>query len=160
MDKVRLFVWRRHTTVLLLVGLFLILIGLVASFAAMNFKPTTQVHLASGVYSLWVADSQSERVQGLSGVKSLKPNGGLLMDFGYDDTHGIWMKDMNFPLDIIWLDKDKKVIYIVKNAPVEEPAETVYQPKEDARYVIELPVGSVTKAGIKIDTTANFTSDV
>lgn len=160
MDRLRLFVWRPHTTVILSVGLALILISLVASFITANFKATTELRLGSGIYSLWVANTESERIQGLSGVKALDPNGGLLMDFGFDGQHGIWMKDMNFPLDLVWLDKDKKVIYVVMNAQVEEPARTIYQPKDNARYVIELPAGSAKKAGIKTGNVAKFTIDV
>lgn len=160
MDKIRLFVWRTHTTVILVIGLALILISIAASFLVANFKPTTELHLGSGVYSLWLADTEAERVQGLSGVKKLGPNEGLLMDFGVEGLHGIWMKDMHFPLDIVWLNENKEVVYIVRNAPPESPARTIFQPKDAARYVIELPAGSVRKAGIKTDATAKFTIDV
>ena len=103
MDKIRIFVWRRHTTVLLTIGLALVLVGLVVSFMVTNFKPTTQVKLGSGVFSLTVADTEASRIQGLSGTPSLSPNGGMLFDFEADGAHGIWMKDMKYPIDIVWL---------------------------------------------------------
>ena len=78
------------------------------------------------------------------------------MVFDSNDMHGIWMKDMKFPLDLVWLDSSKKVVYIVKNAPPETPTKTVYVPKDPALYVIELPAGSVQKAGIKTGDTAVF----
>jgi uncharacterized membrane protein (UPF0127 family) len=156
MDKLRLFVWRPSTTIILIVGLVLILVGLVVSFTLTTFKPTTQVRLGSGVYSLWLADTDTSRIQGLSGVDKLHLNGGLLMAYETNGTHGIWMKDMNFPLDLIWLDSNKEVVYIVKNAPPENPARTIYTPKDAARYVLELPAGSVKKAGIKTGDTATF----
>lgn len=156
MDKLRLLVWRPSTTIILIIGVVLILIGLVVSFALTTFKPTTQVRLGSGVYSLWLADTNAARVQGLSDIEKLHLNGGLLMAFDSNGTHGIWMKDMNFPLDLLWLDSDKKVVYIVKNAPPEDPARTVYIPKDPALYVLELPAGSVQKAGIKTGDTAAF----
>ena len=136
------------------------LIGLFISFTVTAFKPTTEVKLGSGIYSLWLADTDATRVQGLSDVEKLDLNGGLLMDYGYDDTHGIWMKDMYMSLDIIWLDSDKKIIYIVKNAPPEVPVKTVYKPQSPARYVIELPAGSVDKSAIKVGGTAEFTIKV
>lgn len=160
MDKLRLLVWRPHTTIILTVGMVLILVGLFISFTVTAFKPTTEVRLGTGVYALWLATTNADRTQGLSDVKSIDPNGGLLMDFGQDGQHGIWMKNMNFPLDIIWLDKFQHVIYIVKNAPPENPASTVFAPKDPARYVIELPAGSVSQAGIKIGDTATFDLDV
>lgn len=160
MDKLRVFVWRRSTTIILTVGVVLILVASVASFVAANFKPTTQVHIGGGVYSLWLADTEPARVQGLSGVEKLDLNGGLLMAFDSSDTHGIWMKDMNFPLDLVWLNSKKDVVYIVKNAPPENPVKTLYIPKDDAMYVLELPAGSVEKAGIKTGDTATFKLDV
>ena len=125
-----------------------------------TFKPTTQVYIGSGVYALWLADTEATRIQGLSGVEKLKLDGGLLMAFDSVDTHGIWMKDMKFPLDLIWLSSDKKVVYIVKNAPPENPASTVFSAKEPAKYVLELPAGSVDKAGIRTGDSATFELDV
>lgn len=154
MDKLRLVVWRPHTTVILIIGLVLILIGLVVSFMATHFKPTTEVRAGSGIYSLWVAKTESERIQGLSGV------GGLLMDFEKSGYYSIWMKDMNFPLDIIWLNSKKQVVYIVMNAPPESPASTIYTSNDPARYVLELPAGSAKKAGIKTGTVVEFNLDV
>lgn len=82
------------------------------------------------------------------------------MAFDSSETHGIWMKDMNFSLDLVWLNSDKKVVYIVKNAYPEDPPTTVYVPKDPSLYVLELPIGSVQKAGIKTGDTASFNLDV
>ena len=148
--------WRPHTTFLLIGGFVVILVALAIAYIIQNFKPTTEVRVASGVYRLWVADTEAERVQGLSGVEQLSPDGGLLMDFETDDYWGIWMKDMKIPLDIVWLDADKQVVYIVKNASPELSTDTVMQPKSQARYVLELPVGSVEKSGIKTGHVVDF----
>jgi uncharacterized membrane protein (UPF0127 family) len=156
MDKLRGFVWRPSTTIILIIGLVLILVGLVIAFTISTFKPTTRVDLGSGVYALSLADTEDERINGLSGVEKLHLNGGLLLAFDKSDMHGIWMKDMNFSLDLVWLNEKKQVVYIVKNAPPEDPARTVYIPKNPALYVLELPAGSVKKSGIKTGDTANF----
>lgn len=152
--------WRPHTTIILTIGLVLILVGLFVSFTVTTFKPTTQVQVGSGVYNLWLAQTDPDLIKGLSGVEKLTLNGGLLMDFGFDGYHGIWMKDMNFSLDLLWLDKNEKIVYIVKNAFPEEPVETVYSPKSPARYVLELPAGSVDKAGVKTGMSATIHKDV
>jgi uncharacterized membrane protein (UPF0127 family) len=160
MDRLLLVVWRPHTTIILTIGLVLILIGIFVSFTVSAFRPTTEVSIGSGMYAMWVAQTEPDLKQGLSGVENLKPNNGLLMDFGESGLHGIWMKDMNFPLDIVWLDKNNKVVYIVKNAPPESPVSTIYAPKEPAWYVLELPAGSVQKAGIQTGMVAEFKVDV
>ena len=149
-------IWRPATTVILIGGLVLLLVALVASYMASNFKPTAEVRVGSGVYQLWIADTDAELTQGLSGVESLKSNGGLLMKFDGDGTWGIWMKDMKIPLDIVWLNKDKKIVYLVKNAHPSTSTDVVYSPKEPARYVLELPIGSIDKAGLKKGMVATF----
>lgn len=137
-------------------GLVLILIWLVVSYALTTFRPTTSVRMGSGVYNLWIADDDAKLKQGLSGVAKLPPDGGLLMKFSHDDTWGIWMKDMKIPIDIIWLDAGKKVVYIVKNAAPELSTTTTFIPKDKARYVLELPAGSVERAAIRTGLTATF----
>jgi len=149
-------IWRPATTYILIGGLVLLLVALVASYIATSFKPSVELRIGGGVYHLQVADTHEERVQGLSGVKKLSPDGGLLMKFETDDKWGIWMKDMEVPIDIIWLDKNKKVVYIVKNVSPELSTDTVFRPKHPARYVIELPAGSVDKAAIKNGGEATF----
>ena len=156
----RILAWRPFTWVLLAGGFVLVLVALAASFMATQFKPTTEVRIGSSVYALWVADTQTELTKGLSGVEGLALNGGLLMEFSTDGLHGIWMKDMNIPLDIVWLDKNKVVVYMVKNAQPENPTATVYAPKVNARYVLELPAGSIVQSGIKNGTKAEFNIDV
>ncbi|MFZ1250104.1 MAG: DUF192 domain-containing protein [Candidatus Microsaccharimonas sp.] len=148
--------WRSKVGLVLVVGLVLLLIVVVVSYITAQFKPTTQVTIGSGVYKLWVVDTEKGREQGLSGVKSLEPNGGLLMKFDTSDTWGIWMKDMEFPLDIVWLNENGKVVYIVEDAQPESPAQTVYLPKKDARYVVELMAGNVKRASIKEGSQARF----
>ncbi len=140
--------WRPATTYVLIGGLVVLLMGVAIAYMVSAVRPTTQVRIAGSTYELWIADTEAERVQGLSGVERLDPNGGLLMDFEADGAWGIWMKDMKVPLDIIWLDANKKIVYIVKNASPELSTDTVFTPKNPARYVIELPAGSVDKAAI------------
>lgn len=149
-------VWRPKTTVILIAGLVALLIYSVVLYAVTTFQPTVEVRMGSGVYHLQLADTETERTQGLSGVEKVSPGGGLLMKFDSDDTWGIWMKDMKIPLDIVWLNSDKTAIYIVKNASPELSTDTVFTPKTSARYVIELPAGGVDQAGIKTGMTATF----
>lgn len=156
MDKISTALWRPQTAYFLIGGFVILIIGIVVAYVINNFVPTTPVRMGSGLYHLRIADSEAERVQGLSGVEKLGPTEGLLMKFDGDGIWGIWMKDMKIPLDIIWLDKDKKVIYVVKNAGPELSTTTTFEPKSPARYVIELPAGSVQQAAIKMGTVVDF----
>lgn len=150
-------IWRPHTTGIVIIGLVLILVALVASYVAANFQPKTEVRLgSSGVYNVRLADTAESRAQGLSGIQKLGANEGLLMVFEKDGQHGIWMKDMMIPIDIVWMNNEKKVIYIVTDAAPELGDTKEFKPTAAARYVLELPAGSAKKASIKIGDTATF----
>jgi uncharacterized membrane protein (UPF0127 family) len=148
--------WRPHTTGILVSGVVLILIALVASYMATNFQPKTEVRLGSGVFNVRLADTEPARAQGLSGTSKLGANDGLLMVFDTDAAHGIWMKDMKIPIDIIWMNSNKKVIYIVTDAAPELGDTKTYAPNAPARYVLEVPSGAAKKAAIKIGDPAVF----
>jgi uncharacterized membrane protein (UPF0127 family) len=149
--------WRPHTTGIVIGGLVLILVALVASYMITNFRETTEVRIGSGVFNTGLADNDSARKKGLSGVENLGVSGGLLMVFQGDDDWGIWMKDMKIPLDIIWLNNEKKVIHIVTDASPDLGTSKIFTPDDPARYVLEVQAGSVKKSAIKIGDTASFT---
>jgi uncharacterized membrane protein (UPF0127 family) len=149
-------VWRPSTTAILVGGVVLIVIAVAVAFAVTHFQPRTEIRLGTGVFQAKLATDEGSRTLGLSGVESLKPNEGLLMVFDSDDKWQIWMKDMKIPLDIIWLDSSKKVVYTVRNAGPELSTDKIFIPTAEARYVLELPAGSVQQYGIKAGAEATF----
>lgn len=125
-----------------------------------------KVTLGGKTYIVTIARTDAERQQGLSGTKSLPPDHAMLFVFPEASIEGtrIWMKDMNYPIDIVWLDGGRKVVYTVNDA---EPsgynkafplASTIYTPSAPARYVIELPNGTISKTGVNEDTVATLPS--
>jgi uncharacterized membrane protein (UPF0127 family) len=117
---------------------------------------TTDVQLGSGIFHATVATNDADRVKGLSDVTTLNSDQALLMAFPSEDKWGIWMKDMKVPIDILWLNKDKKVIYIVKGASPSDSTSKVFKPKTPAKYVVELPSGSVDLNAIKTNSLVIF----
>lgn len=102
-----------------------------------------------------VADTPAERQQGLSGTPSLPSTMAKLFVFEKSSTWGFWMKDMNYPIDIIWLNEEKRVIHIVSNAlPSSYPNQ--FMSPESALYVIETKPGFVSEQGITLGTTVTF----
>lgn len=105
-----------------------------------------------------VADTPREREQGLSGYTSLKKDTGLLMIFEEADYHGIWMKEMYFPIDVIWIGDDMKVIDITESLKPETfPA--VFEPKTPARMVLEVNAAFAASNGIQVGDTVRLNSD-
>jgi uncharacterized membrane protein (UPF0127 family) len=124
-------------------------------FLPMLTKPETDLWLGDGIFKVTVASTQTAREQGLSGKSELDADHALLMVFPSEDQWGIWMKNMNFPIDIVWMNKGKKVVYIQKNAPFDNQT-TIYKPEKSALYVVELPAGTTSKKSIMVGETAIF----
>jgi hypothetical protein len=96
-----------------------------------------------------VADTMTKRARGLSGRANVPENGGMLFLFDSADTHGIWMKDMRFSIDIIWLDSDLRIVDIKKEAsPYSYPE--VFTPREPAFYVLEVASGLSDRVDLQI----------
>lgn len=101
-----------------------------------------------------IARDPVARARGLSGRKSLPELGGMLFSFDAPDSYGIWMKDMRFPLDIVWM-RDNRVVDLVENAPVPEGGVrdshlAVFTPDVPADSVLEVNAGFVSRYNIKI----------
>jgi uncharacterized membrane protein (UPF0127 family) len=88
--------------------------------------------------SVTVADEPHEWRQGLSGTRQLENQTGMLFVFAEEDRYGMWMKDMNYPIDILWIDNNFSVVHIEENvAPETYPK--VFSSPELARFVLEVP---------------------
>jgi uncharacterized protein len=103
-----------------------------------------------------VASLAKERERGLSNRKELPLDTGMLFVFIQEGRYSFWMKNMLFPLDIIWLDKDKKVIHIVENAPPCSESCPAYQPDSNALYCLETNAGFARVHNLKVGEQLNF----
>lgn len=97
-----------------------------------------------------IVDTPESRERGLSGKASLTDGEGMLFVFPVDDLHSFWMKDMNFSIDMIWLDSSKRVVHIAENASPESYPETTFEPETAARYVLEVPAGWSARNGVAV----------
>ena len=101
------------------------------------------------VYRIETASTPAQQERGLSGRPCFPADGAMIFMFPADDKFGIWMKNMSFAIDVAWLDKDKKVVSIVKDMqPATFPK--IFYPSGDARYVIEFARGSIDELGAKV----------
>lgn len=134
----------------------LIAILIVAAFLIVTRGRGTAVYtqsatavLSGDTFSLILADNPQERMQGLSGREKLSAREGMLFVFEEKSHWGFWMNDMNFPIDIIWLDEDYGVVGIKELATPESYPETFY-PHTPALYVLEFNAGTVARYGIEM----------
>ena len=106
-------------------------------------------------YQIEFARTPSQQEMGLSDRPCMPDDGALIFLFPTDDVFGIWMKNMHFAIDVLWLDQNKHVVHIEKNMQPESYP-TVYKPSVDARYVVELVAGQADKLGADIGTTLRW----
>lgn len=96
-----------------------------------------------------VSRTDATREQGLSGRPSLSDGEGMLFIFDTPAQYGFWMKDMNFPIDIVWISAQKKIVGVEASvSPSTFPQ--IFTPKEPILYVLELPAGFAKKEHIDI----------
>lgn len=108
--------------------------------------------IGGGELELLVADSFVKKAIGLMYRKSLGENEGMLFKFGREGYYGIWMRNMLFSIDIIWIGESGRIVDIVESA---EPCTRalgceVYKPREKGKYIIEARKGFAKKAKIAI----------
>ena len=128
---------------------------LIASYIGFSFLSDRTLTVNNKRVNVLVADSSSERALGLSGHKRMQKDQGMLFVFTSPSQYCFWMQDMKFPIDIVWLDKDKKVITIKTNV-TPESYPTSYCPDSDAQYVLEVLAGQAEALGLKEGDQAHF----
>ena len=104
-----------------------------------------------------VADTLKKRSLGLGKRTSLKKGWGMLFVFEKRKPHRFWMKDMQFPLDIIWLD-NHRIVHIIHNAqPVNSKDEPeVMTSPVPVNFVLEIAAGHAAKLRLKTGQRMNF----
>jgi len=88
--------------------------------------------------------------------KELAKNKGMLFVFEKEVLPGFWMKNMEFPLDIIWINQDKRIIGINTNVfPCRDSCESIVPP-DRIKYALEVNAGFVEKNQIKAGDRVDF----
>jgi len=89
------------------------------------------------------------RSKGLSGKTSLEEDSGMLFIFEKEGVYPFWMKDMNFPIDILWIDENLQIIDITKNATPESYPQT-FSPKKPIKYALEINTNFLNQHNMNI----------
>ena len=99
-------------------------------------------------FAVDVADTLELRTKGLSGTTALNEGAGMLFVFPSLGMYGFWMNDMQYSLDIIWLDSAMRVVYALESIAPETFPE-VFTNSVPAQYVLEVPAGTMQRYGIQ-----------
>lgn len=151
MQKIRL---KTISWVYVLVALLTISVAASISWSVFGLGSTSNqaVVLVNELeFKVDVADTAQKRYQGLSGKERLLEDEGMLFVFHDYYMPSFVMREMNFPIDIIWI-KDNIVAGIEKNIPlVKDNSQLIrYSPKGFINYALEINAGITDKHNIKI----------
>jgi uncharacterized membrane protein (UPF0127 family) len=183
-------VWK--VVVGLVVAMFAV--GLMISYVLFHERPTSSIETTSVNESLsllatttlyandksflaYKATADEDRTRGLSGTEYLASSSAMLFTFPKDDKWGIWMKDMNYAIDVVWLDREGFVVDFKESMStttcrselnckiffpgiLDENIDNIleaYQKSLPSRYVVEFPEGTI--ADLKLEKGAQIRFD-
>ena len=102
-----------------------------------------------------IADTGPLRQRGLGGRDGILSDEAMFFVFDNSALHGIWMKDMMFPIDIFWVDETMRVISIKEGVSPSSYPE-VFTPISPAKYVLETGAGFAERNQVKIGDEISF----
>lgn len=147
--------WRRWFGACGLLAVVLTVAGLMTAAPVSNGEnplDTALMTLPDGVeLVVELAITPLQRSRGLMFRDELPAGQGMLLVFPNTGFRSIWMKNVRFPLDLIWLDRSHRVVHFEQNVPpcAEEPCPDYYSLRK-AASVLELNAGSVKTLGIQL----------
>lgn len=137
---------------LVVLVLFLVAVGIVGALVTYGLEKATpllqdshglsRITVAGVPVYVVIADTPELRARGLGGTSALESNQGMLFMFDRDDYYRIWMKDMRYSLDVIWISEQGIIMHMEKNISPDTYPRT-YTADDVARMVLELPAGFI-----------------
>lgn len=98
---------------------------------------------------VWVADTPDAQAKGLGDREAIAADQGMLFVFPKSDYYAFWMKDMHFPIDILWINTSGVVVDLRQNVSPESYPKVFY-PKTQALYVLEVQAGFSEQNNVEI----------
>jgi len=133
--------------VLSVAGIGMIALGLVWMRGGEYKK--AEVIIGENKFEVEVADDMVKRSRGLSGREELGEKEGMLFVYEIAGSPGFWMKEMNFPIDIIWIKNGKVLGFEEKMTPESYKEKKIFYPPEKIKMILEVRAGIVEKLNIK-----------
>jgi len=144
-----------HRLVLLFAALSLLSLLPPAGAAAQDLQPL-EIASKSGVHVFGVemAVTPEQQAKGLMFRRELPEKQGMLFDFHREQPTAFWMKNTYIPLDMIFMDEARRVVFVEENA---EPLTLQERgPDASSQYVLEVPGGWARAHGVEPGVAAKF----
>ena len=129
----------------------LVIFPLLISVIGCGAPKQSSVRVKGHRFYVELATTPDVRARGLMFREHLDADKGMLFIFDEEKVSPFWMKNTYIPLDIIWLDKNRKVVFISKNTQpwTQEPGPAI-NPRKKAKYVLEICGGTADKIGLAV----------
>ena len=155
---------KKMPIIMSLIGMLLVVVACVGIYFLIFHRANPslkqdQIKIGDAVFSVEVASTTVQEARGLSFRESLPDGQGMLFLFSKPTVQNFWMKDMNFPLDMIWIGGDT-VLGFTENALPQPGAPLwslkLYNSPDGTDKVLEVNAGIVAKHHIKVGDKAQF----
>ena len=138
---------KKRNLCILVICLFILIFLLFLYFNSNENK----VCFSENCFKIEIASTSEELSKGLMFRENLEKNSGMLFIFPENGIYGFWMKNTLIPLDIIWINSNKEIVFIKDNAlPCKTEICETYSSDEKASYVLELNSGTAEKLELGI----------
>lgn len=119
---------------------------------------TSSVKIKDLIIHVDLAITSDQQAKGLSIKNTLNDSEGMLFPFNTPGEYAFWMKDMKFPIDIIWINSNHEIVHIEKNL---QPCIffllcNSYSPHANSKYVLEVNSNYTTKNNITVGDKVSF----
>lgn len=138
-------------------AIILLCIVIAAGILFLQYKYQDRVCFKEHCFNVVLAETEEEQQKGLMFRENLGPDEGMLFIFEKEGYHSFWMKNTLIPLDIVWINENREVVYISENtSPCEEDFCPSVEPDQKAKFVLELKGGTVKKIGLEVGDKLEF----
>lgn len=123
-----------------------LVVGWTSFFLQQTVRYPAGVYIGEQLYTLEYALTQDARSRGLGDRESLCATCAMAFPFKIPGKYGFWMKGMRFPLDIVWVAENGRVVHIQR--AISPESQEVYRPEEPASLVLEFNAGILDAVGV------------
>lgn len=135
--------------IIFIIIILILVIGI--TFAVYEYRRKGRVCFKDNCFEVELARTREEQAQGLMFRQSLSRDKGMLFIFPGEGIYSFWMKNTLIPLDIIWINENKEVVFISENIlPCEKDPCPLFGPDKKANYVLEINGGVSKEIGLKV----------
>jgi uncharacterized membrane protein (UPF0127 family) len=125
-------------------------------YVACGFKDNKTITIGSQKIAAELATTASAQQLGLGGRACIGQNEGMLFVFSQPSQYSMWMKDMKFPIDIVWIGSNHKTVGVYRGVEPSTYPDTFVNSDGPALYVLELASQRSKSLGITTGTPINF----